>query len=40
MGGGGHAYAAGAFVQRPYGPLKEQVVNELSQLLDQLPSQK
>ncbi len=40
LGGGGHAYAAGALVHSPYESLKEQVVTELSLLLKQLPNLK
>lgn len=37
LGGGGHVHAAGAFVKGPYMPLKEQVVRELTQLLEKSP---
>lgn len=34
IGGGGHMHAAGAFVKSPFEKIKEQVVNELIQLLE------
>jgi phosphoesterase RecJ-like protein len=41
LGGGGHAHAAGAFAKGQYEALKEQVVEELTALLDKsLPQKK
>lgn len=34
IGGGGHVHAAGAFVKAPYNKIKDQVVQELIDLLD------
>lgn len=40
IGGGGHAHAAGAFIQGPYQKFKDQVVDELISLLDRAHTQK